>query len=207
MNKKQTKALQDIAANLQYRKDAQLALEHEARAEKNEPPLPRHICGEQKTPTGYAVLDGYVGVYYHHPAAGLPHDDDYDEPADMLRREIEDQLENGGYYLVREPFGAEVSSSRIRDLLKEHSTSLLIEKGRKEICLTAYNEYGHEIKSRFNSIYVRRAVEAVGGKVCLYIGKHRTKRQPCPFLIVKQASDPFDLDHGIYAIVMPLNRR
>lgn len=204
MTKKQIKAMQDIIADLQYRKDAGIAIQNEDRAAKNKPPLPRQIVGEQKTPTGYMVLDGYVGVFYHEPVAELPHAEEYELADDPLRREIDDQLTNGDYYLVSAPFSGDVKASKIRDLLKQYAETIKLDKGRSLIYLTADTGNDHIIESCFNALYVRRAVEALGGTVCLYIGKHRRKSQPYPFLIVAQEGSNFNLDCGTYAIVMPV---
>lgn len=204
--KKQIKAMQDIIADLQYRKDASLAAQNEERAEKNEPPLPRQIFGEQKTPTGYMVLDGYVGVYYHESVAELPHADEYELTDDILRREIADQLDNGDYYLVSAPFDGTVRASKIRELLKEHSQSSKLDKGRAFVDLQAKTECETTIESRFNALYVRRAVEALGGTVHLYIGKHRVRSQPYPFLIVTPDENGFNPDNTSYALVMPIRK-
>lgn len=206
MTKKQIKAMQDIISDLQYRRDASIDAQNEKRAEKNEPPLPREIVGEQKTPTGYMVLDGCVGVYYHEPVAELPHDDKYDRADDILRREISDQLENGDYCLVSFPFSGDIKASKIREILKQYGESIKLDRGRTVIDLQAKTERGETLESRFNVLYVRRAVEALGGSVRLYIGKHRVKAQPYPFLIVVQEDTDFNLDRGTYAIVMPMRR-
>lgn len=207
MTKKQIKALQDIAADLQCKKDSQLAFENDARAEKNKPPLPRRVYGEKKTPTGYTVIDGYVGVYYHESAPDVPQDEEYDDSTDWLRHEIEEQLYNGDYCIVTAPFFGTVRASQIRPLLKEYTMEETALGTKRKLIELRSDLNDRPMVSSFNPTYVRRAVEAVGGTVRLFIGQHRRKKQPYPFLIVVPDNGSFNLDNGVYAIVMPIVRR
>ena len=201
VTKKQIKALKDIIANRQYAVNNERAAVNEERKKKILPPLEPYVCGETKTPTGYQVTDGYAGVYYRDSIPELPHDDS-DESSDLVRNLIS---EDGDYLLVTAPFGGVISSSKIRQELKANSQSMLFDK-LKLIQLRAQDSTGREIKGTFNSKYVQRAVEAVGGNVRLYIGFSKVRPMPAPYLIVEPDDGYYDLDVGkvgIHAIVMP----
>lgn len=209
MTKKQTNALLDIISNYQFLRDHKTNALNENR-DADEPPVPHHFCGEIVTPSGCMVTDGYVGVFYPSPVPGLPHDEDYRQEDNMVRRIFTEEVEYGNYSLVSSPFPGEISTSEIRKLLKEHSVSDPKDPffRRQRITLAASDENGSSVEGDFNSLFVRRAVEAVGSGVRLYIGSrpNNPKTNRMFLLVVPKGSNSFDPDWGVHAIVMPLRR-
>ena len=169
--KKQLTAMLEVIATGQRIKDHKWEAENERRKKRSQPPLPRPVWGERKTPTGCMITDGYAGLCYAEPIPELPHEGEYEQDHTLIRGLIEKEFTHGNYALVSSPFAGTIRASGIRELLRTYAYQRENDSGRTRIELRS-GENG--ASANFDALYVRRAVEAMGGTVRLYIGSSST---------------------------------
>jgi len=160
MTKKQIKAMENL-----------IAMSYVANNKRNVP------VGECESKNGYEIMSGYMGVIYPESIPELIKDKRKNIVIyDLIHRE----LEHGNYQAVNYPFnGIEIQTSKIGKFISDH----VIQDGKQR---GAIDLSARGMNARYNSKYVKWAIEMCGKDAACYLGF--TDHEKYPYLYVNSGT-------------------
>lgn len=176
MTKKQIKAMENL-----------IAMSYTMNNKRNVP------VGECESKKGYEIMSDCMGVIYSESVPELIKDKRKNTYIyDLIHRE----LEHGNYQAVDFPFnGTAIQPSKIGKIISGH----VIQDGKQH---GAIDLSAKEMDARYNSKYVRWAIDMCGKDVTCYLGYTNHAKYPCLYV----NSGTMNLDEGIHVIVMPMRK-